>query len=376
MRDSHVTPGALYRMVLLAFGLVVAGLVFQQLKTLVLAVLIVVIIALPLSSFASLLSRAGIPRGIGATIALLLGLGAIGGLIAITVPVFSHQVNEFANSLPGITDSLRHRLAGLTGTSPTKIGTQIQHFVNGYTQHPTRLLGPLESIGASVAGALAAIIVVLLTALYAAIHPEPLRNGLVRMVPPPRRFEAEYILDRLRTAYLGWLRGLAIGMVVLGGVTYAGLRLAGLGFAEFFAVFTAIAMIIPYFGALISSIPPILYALTISPGKAVVVAIIYVIAHQLEGNVIEPLVVARTVQLHPAVVAVGVVAVEQLFGFVGLIVAVPIISTIKILIEELWVLPLEQRHETRIRDPEAAEEPPPSPAELVVRELAARQREG
>ena len=51
-------------------------------------------------------------------------------------------------------------------------------------------------------------------------------------------------------------------------------RIAGLDFAAFFAVFTAVAMIIPYFGALISSIPPILYALTVSPSKAVIVAVI------------------------------------------------------------------------------------------------------
>jgi predicted PurR-regulated permease PerM len=363
MGESRITPGTLYRTIILAFALVVLGLVFRQLISLVLAVLIVVIIALPLSSFASLLQRVGVPRGIGAVLALLIMIGVIGGLIALTVPVFSQQINQFANSLPDITDALRHRLGALTGTSPTKIGTQIQHFVNGYTQHPTKLLGPLESIGASVAAALAAIVVVLLTALYTAIHPDPLRSGLVRMVPPVRRFEAEQILDRLRVAYLGWLRGLFLGMLVLGGITYLGLRLAGLPFAAFFAIFTAVAMIIPYFGALVSSVPPILYALTLSPGKAIVVAIIYIIAHQLEGNVIEPLVVARTVQLHPAVVAVGVVAVESLFGFVGLIVAVPIIATIKILIEEMWVNPLERREEARVL---AQPQPPRSPSELIV----------
>jgi predicted PurR-regulated permease PerM len=363
MGETRITPGVLYRTIILAFALVVLGLVFRQLVSLVLAVLIVVIIALPLSSFASLLQRVGVPRGIGAVLALLIGISVIGGLVALTVPVFNQQINQFANSLPSITDALRHRLGALTGTSPTKIGTQIQHFVNGYTQHPTKLLGPLESIGASVAAALAAIVVVLLTALYTAIHPDPLRSGLVRMVPPTRRFEAEQILNRLRIAYLGWLRGLFLGMLVLGGITYLGLRLAGLPFAAFFAIFTAVAMIIPYFGALVSSVPPILYALTISPGKAIVVAIIYIIAHQLEGNVIEPLVVARTVQLHPAVVAVGVVAVESLFGFVGLIVAVPIIATIKILIEELWVFPLERREEARVL---AQPQPPRSPSELIV----------
>lgn len=341
MPTSRISPTTLYRAVLLAFGLAVAGLIFKQIVTLVLAVLIVVIIALPLSAFASALQRIGIPRGVGAALGLLLGLGALAGLVALIVPIFSHEINQFANSLPSIVDALRHRLGRLTGTSPSRIGQQLQHFVNTYTQHPSKLLGPLASVGAGVVAGLATVIVVLLTALYTAIHPEPLVTGFVSLSPPSRRPHAEHILARLRTAYLGWLRGLLLGMVVLGGVTYLGLRIVGLGFAAFFAIFTAVAMIIPYFGALLSSIPPIIYALTISPGKAVIVAIIYIVAHQVESNIIQPLVVARTVELHPAVVAVGVVAVDQLFGFLGLIVAVPILATVRILVDELWIKQVE-----------------------------------
>ncbi len=341
MPNSTVTPVTLYRAVLLAFGLVVAGLIFEQITTLILAVLIVVIIALPLSAFADQLQRIGVPRAIGVVLGLLLGLGALGGLIALIVPVFDHEVHAFTNSLPRMVNELRRRLGHLTGTSPSHVGRQIQHFVDTYTQHPSKLLGPLASIGAGVVAAAATIIVVVLTALYTAIHPQPLITGAIRIVPPAKRPQAERILSRLRDAYLGWLKGLAVGMVVLGGLTYGGLQLVGLGFAAFFAIFTAVAMIIPYFGALLSSIPPIVYALTVSPSKAVLVAIIYVVAHQVESNVIQPLVVARNVELHPALVAVGVVAVDQLFGFVGLIVAVPILSTFKILVEELWVRPVE-----------------------------------
>jgi predicted PurR-regulated permease PerM len=342
MSESRITPSVLYRTILLAFGLVVLGLIFQQLKTLVLGVLIVVIIATPLSSLATFLQRFKVPRGLGAVLGLLIGLGGIGALVASLVPVFSHEVNQFANSLPGIVDELRHRLGSLTGTSPSHVGQQVQKFVNGYTHSPSKLLGPLTSVGESVVTAIGAIIVVLLTALYTAIHPDPLVSGVTRLAPPPRRAVAKVILTRLRIAYLGWLRGLVIGMCVLGGITYLGLMLVGLQFASFFAIFTAIAMIVPYFGALASSIPPILYALTVSPGKAIVVAAIYILAHQLESNVIQPLVVARTVEMHPAAVAVGVIAVDELFGFVGLIVAVPILVTVKILIEELWIHPVER----------------------------------
>src|SRR5579884_1880066 len=95
MKESRISPGVLYRTVLLAFGLVVLGLVFRQLITLVLAVLIVVIIATPLSAFATFLQRFRIPRGVGAPLGLLVGLAAIGGLVYSVVPVFSHEVNQF-----------------------------------------------------------------------------------------------------------------------------------------------------------------------------------------------------------------------------------------------------------------------------------------
>jgi predicted PurR-regulated permease PerM len=342
MSESKITPGVIYKAVLLAFGLVIAAMIFQALSTLVLGVLIVAIIAAPLAAFADLLARWHVPRAISATLGLLIGLAAIGGLVALIVPVFSREVTHFVDQLPSIGDVLSRRLGRLTGSSPAHISAQLQHFINNYTHNPSRLLGPAAVVGESVAAGVAAIIVVLLTSLYTAIHPQPLVGGMVRLFPIPRRPHVHHILMRLRTAYLAWLRGLFVGMVVLGTLTYVGLLLVGLQFAAFFAVFTAIAMIVPYFGALASSIPPILYALTISPQKAIVVSIIYILAHQLESNVIQPLVVARTVKLHPAVVAIGVVAVDQLFGFIGLLVAVPIIATVTILADELWVKNLEQ----------------------------------
>lgn len=359
MADSKLTPVAIYRAVLLAFGLVIAGLVFRQLVTLILAMLIVVIIALALGAFATRLERFRIPRAIGVLIGLLIGIGLLALLVYLIIPVFTKEINRFVNSLPGIVDSLRHQLGALFGNSPTKTGQQIQNFVNGYTHNPSRLLGPVASVGKSVAAAIAAIVVVLLTAIYTAINPEPLVSGLIRLVPPQHRPLGMHILGRLRDVYLSWLQGLVVGMLILGTLTYAGLRLIGLDFAAFFAVFTAIAMIIPYFGALASSIPPILYGLTVSPTKAILVAVIYIAAHQIESNMIQPLVMARAVKLHPAVVAVGVVAVDTLFGFVGLIVAVPILTTVRVLIDELWVRPMEERNLALAKPGPVAAEPTP-----------------
>jgi predicted PurR-regulated permease PerM len=174
-----------------------------------------------------------------------------------------------------------------------------------------------------------------------AIAPEPLLNGMLSLLPAPRRSDARTVMSRVRTAWLGWLRAMAIDMLLLGGLLYLGMRIVGLEFAVGFAVFSAVLTIIPNFGSIISAVPPVLVGLSHSPGKAVLVLVVYVIVNQIEGNLILPLVMARTVDLHPALVAIGVLVMAQLFGLIGVIVAIPLLSLVIILVEELWIKPQE-----------------------------------
>jgi predicted PurR-regulated permease PerM len=92
----------------------------------------------------------------------------------------------------------------------------------------------------------------------------------------------------------------------------------------------------------------------------------YVLVQQIESNVIVPLVMSQTVRLHPAVIAIGVVLVAQLFGFVGLFVAVPILSLLVISVEEFWVKPIEEADRDR-RRPDIAL-PPPAEEDLAEAE--------
>ena len=152
-------------------------------------------------------------------------------------------------------------------------------------------------------------------------------------------------MERLRTAWIGWMQGVVFDMFISGTLLYIGLTIIGLDFAILFAVLTALLVVVPYFGAIVGAIPPVLFALTDSPGKALAVLVVYVLVQQIESNVIIPLVMSRTTRLHPALIAIGVVVVGQLFGVVGLFVAVPIISAVVILTEEIWVREIEAAHE-------------------------------
>ena len=331
-----------YRAVLLAAALLVLGLVFRELVTLLLAALITVIIAIPLAAVGTRLERRGIPRPLGVLAGLLAGLLVIAGIIALIIPPFIDETNELADDMPRIVDDLRSQIEDATGAEPGEVADRVEEFAQDYTDDPGKVIGPITSIGMSVAGILGALILMLITAYYMAVRPEPLLDGLVRLVPPPGRPTALRIMSRLRSAWIGWMQGVLVDMFVSGVLLYIGLSIIGLDFAIFFAVLTALLSVVPYFGAIASGIPPVLFALTDSPGKAALVMCVYVLVQQFEGNVTIPLVMSRTVKLHPAVIAFGVVVVGQLFGFVGLIVAVPILSLIVVLVEEVWVKPMER----------------------------------
>jgi predicted PurR-regulated permease PerM len=183
----------------------------------------------------------------------------------------------------------------------------------------------------------AALLFIMITAFFMAINPEPLLNGIKDLVPPQRRPRAEMIMTRLRKSWIGWMQGLIADMFISGILLYIGLSIVGLDFALVFAVFGAFMVIIPYFGSFIGGVPPVLLALADSPEKALVTLIVYLIVQQIEGNLIIPLIMGQRVRLHPALIAIGVLVVGQLLGLIGLFVAVPIISMIVILVDEIYV---------------------------------------
>jgi len=366
----------LYRAVLLAAGLLVLGLLFRQLLTLLVAILITVIIAIPLALAADKLEERRIPRGVGALVALVAGLLAIAGIFALVIPPFVEQTQEFVDSVPGTLEELEGEAADAFGISTAEVGSSVQEFLQQYTDDPGSLIGPLAQIGLSVVGILGALVFMLLTAFYIAVNPQPLVSGFLSLFPPGRREAANHLTLRLRTAWVGWLEGVVIDMFVTGVLLYAGLTLIGLDFAIFFAVFSALLVVIPYFGAVIGAVPVFLFALADSPTTAFLALGVYIVVQQIEGNVIIPLVMAQRVKLHPALIAIGVILVGQLFGFIGLFVAVPILSAIVILVDELWVKPIQQergvetvgeREAPAILSAEGLPIPPPqAPADPIV----------
>jgi len=367
-----------FRTVLLVAALVLFFLAFQQLITLLIAVLATVLVAILLDAGASRLERRGIRRPLGALMTLLAGVAVFAAILVLVIPPFVDETNKFVNNVPQIADDLQERVHDITGASKSEIGHRAQKFARRYTDHPERLIGPLTSIGFGVAGVLTALVLMLIIAYYMAANPKPLTDGMLRLFPPDRRDHAAHVMGRLRDAWVGWIQGVAVDMLVTGVLLYLGLSLIGLDYALVFAVISALLVLIPYYGAFIGGIPPVLFGFADSPGKGLLALVVYVGVQQIESNFTIPLVMSKTVSLHPAVIAIGVLVVGRLLGFAGLFVAVPVLSFITITIEEFWIKPMEEADRARAReeielppnvDEDDAPEPPPKqpfPLEEVV----------
>ena len=126
-----------------------------------------------------------------------------------------------------------------------------------------------------------------------AIRPEPLVDGLVSLFPPSRRDHARHVLDRVRRSWIGWMEGVMVDMLATFVLTLIGLTLIGLDFAIFFAVLSALLVVVPYFGSIAGAVPPVLFALTDSPGKALLTLGVYVLVQQIESNVTIPIVMSQ-----------------------------------------------------------------------------------
>ncbi len=353
MNGEGTAPHVAYRAVLLAAGLLLLGLLFRQLATLLLAVLVTIVIAIPLSAAATRLERWHVPRVVGVFVALVGSLAVLALIIYLLIPPFVDQTNQFVNDVPGIVKDLESRVGDVVGSEPSEVGDRIQDWFRKYTDDPGKLIGPITSIGLSVAGVLGALILILITAYYMAVRPDPLVDGLVSLFPPRRREHVRHVLARVRQSWIGWMEGVAIDMLITGLFTYIGLTIVGLDFAIFFAVLSSLLVVVPYFGAIAGAVPPVLFALTDSPGKALLVLGVYVLVQQLESNVTMPVIMSQRVRLHPAMIAIGVVVVGELFGFVGLFVAVPILSLITICVQEFWVREIDEIEAER-RHPDIA----------------------
>jgi predicted PurR-regulated permease PerM len=160
-----------------------------------------------------------------------------------------------------------------------------------------------------------------------------------RLIPEPASAQVLHVAHRLNVAIGGFFRGQLAVAVIVGIMVSIGLAIIDLPFWLIVGMIAGAFNLVPLIGPWVGAVPGVIIALTTRDfSTALWVAAIMTIAQQIDNHFISPLVMQRTVSLHPAVVMLALLAGGTLGGFFGLVLAVPVTATIKVVVGHLWAV--------------------------------------
>lgn len=311
---------------LIAIGLVLVWLLFDV----ILVVVGAIVIATLLRSIAGPLVTWGrLPQPIALTISGAIIVGAVGG----TAYLFGTRIDA---ELSDVFQRATAAAAGITAKLQTSdLGKLLlSHIQGGSSFSIPSLVTRLFSVSVAFLGT---CVVTLIGGFYLAAQPQIYRSGLVQLFPQPWRGNAAETIDDIGRGLRLWLIGVLIQMAAIGALSTAAVWLIGLPTPLALGVIAGLAEFIPYLGPLIAAVPAVLVAVTKSNNAAFWTILAYLAIHQIEGNLIAPLVQRRMVYIPPAVMLLGLVIILFLFGSVSVIFAGPIAVIVFVAIKKLYV---------------------------------------
>ncbi len=301
-----------------------------------------ILLAVYLDALAAALRRLRLPGRLAFLTALLVSLGAVALLFTIVVPPVVTQTQQLGRLLPQYLDQWQHSLDVTLARIPalaSAITPGHQSIVLGvYDQ----LAGTMQNVVPKLfagAHALISIFSVGVMAIYLVLTPDTYTDILESLFPPVRRPFVHHILQELGTTLRAYIVGQIFTMTVLGLLTAIGLYILGVPYALTFGVFSGLAAIVPFFGTLLSTTLPALFVLNGPDGgtRALLVLGLGVLIHLIEGNVVAPMVMSEKVNLPPVLSILGVLAMGQILGPLGLLIAVPTLAIVMVLVRRIVV---------------------------------------
>lgn len=314
---------------------------------LLLLLFIAVLVSLYLGSVTDVLvARLRIPRALAFTATILGTLGAIFLLGALLVPPVVDQTQQLFGVLPTYVKAWQDALARLVARYPLlgrgalSQGEIINALVAQLQAASGRLLPTVVNVGHQFVN----VVSILVMGIYLSLYPGLYREWLIALFPPVHRDTVRDVLHDMGSTLRHWIVAQSLAMSVLAILTAFGLWLLQVPYWLTFGIFVGVVVIVPFFGTLIGTLLPALFVLGgtgiggIGPGgHFLLVVLLGVVIHIIEGNLVLPLITAKRVEIPPVLSMMSVLIVARLFGVQGVIVAVPLAAIVMVLIRRIVI---------------------------------------
>jgi predicted PurR-regulated permease PerM len=334
-------------------------------KTVVLPIVLALIFFYLLRPILRMLENFKIPRIWGIIIIFLGLVGLITLLIVLVFPFLRSQFQTLIEEFPEyfmqlLTDVdafLRTSFIGnyysesdftidtLLATLPANIADTLQNTVTSVITGVTGLIS-------TITGVILSVVIVPFILFYLLKDGEKLPEYFLKLLPPRFRDDTREVFTEADKQLGAYIQGQLIVAFCIGVMVYIGFLIIGMDYALLLGVLAMVTSVVPYIGPAIAIAPAAIIALVTSPFMLVKLAIVWTVVQLVEGNLISPQVMGKTLFIHPVTIIFVLLTAGSLFGIVGVILGIPMYALLRVLVSHFYKLFKRRynRHETNLEN--------------------------
>lgn len=296
------------------------------------------VLAWILNPIVNKLEKKKMPRVVGSMLVYAIMILSIALFVGYMLPVIYDQIQVLIRNLPSIFNEVEifmnnivSRLGNIDGVDFVSIKNQIfttitGSFNNFMTSLPNTIMGMVGNLFSS----LVTICFGLVIGLYMLIDFDSINGHLLNLLPKKNRFEASLLITNISTEVRKSVNGTLLVASMVFVCDSLGFFFIGLQSPLLFGLLCGITDLIPYVGPYIGGIVAVIVGFAQSPLIGILSLIIIIVVQLVENNILQPLVMSKTTELHPVTIIVGLLIFEHFFGIVGMILCTPCMSLVKV----------------------------------------------
>lgn len=307
-----------YRTIVFIVAFILALWIIYLIRDLILILFVSVILMSALSPMVNFFTNLKLPKALAIAITYIIVIGVVSGVFATSIQPLAEETSKLAVNVPPLLKKIFN----------------ISNFDTSFIQsYFTDISKNIFSVTLALFGNFLTIIFLLVVTFYLLLEKESLENRIAFLFVK-REDRIRKSLERIEDKLGAWFRGQLLLSLIVGVLSYVGLILLNVPYALPLATVTGVLEVVPVIGPIISSIPGILVALSISPVLSIGVGAMYLVIQQLESHLIVPQVMKRAVGLNPLVVILTIAVGSRLIGVSGAVLAVPAAAVLQIIVSE------------------------------------------
>lgn len=295
--------------------------------------LVICWISMPLTNK---LKKLGLSKGMSAIISLIIIYGVLIAIFAIIIPVFAEQLTSLIKELPNLYDTAVNKINEFAKnnlgieqeidiTSNLKNLDIVQQYLGKILNYSLNTLQSILNI-------IISIFTTIVVSFFMVKDMDKIKSGIITFFSRNKKGSNRYkMINEMDTTLTAYVKGMIIDSFLVGVLTTIVCLVLGIDYSILFGCLIFVLNLIPYIGALLSELIVAIYAFTIGgPVFAIITFVCLLLVQIIDANILQPNIVAKSVDLHPVVVLAGLTVSNLLMGMVGMIIAVPVIALIKI----------------------------------------------